>query len=667
MGKRKSGAFSAAAVKTTIATQDKLQTTSFLLSAFDTPACTQFAAVSQAVDSHRLRVWDTRTSALTTDFAAPVGHGCTCLSWGFVGDAVDTTEGKKKKRRRASHTPSAQYIALGLNSGEISLFSVAQGQVSRTLTGGHTASVNDFSFSADGVRGFSGGEDGFVVEWDLRTGAELSKWKADVKAVKKVRLSNDGQRIVTASHQIKLWDTASKALLKTFAGHATPVIRLEFSEDSKTCVSAADQDRFLSVWDCSDNGPSTNISALTLDAPPTQISLSSLNHLLALTQDGLVHIFQSPTSTATGEPAPKKKKYVARPPDALLRVKEEGGDDVQPILAATFVDGKVLIGRGHIVKPTFERVDYLDERDKVLPVVELTRGAATATLVDDSTLAEQSLKASTKSYTPNDAIVVSADDAALPSVPYNPDEPTIEDRLTAMALTPQRTTQNAPETPGKAGKRARPTASSLHNMLVQAVHSSDKDLMEQALRVRDPNIIMQTVKRLPSTVVVPFLDEILQRLEKAPTRAADLLEWMRAVLLVHSAYLISVPHLVTQLGALYRTLDSRCQVFPKLLRLAGRLDLVMSQIKMRDRSKDGAEEEQAMAVYDEEEDLSDDGEDMSDEEMMDAMDVEEFDEEDVSENESDDEDVDDDEEEGDGAEEREGSDADEDDDMDEDL
>ena len=137
-------------------------------------------------------------------------------------------------------------------------------------------------------------------------------------------------------------------------------------------------------------------------------------------------------------------------------------------------------------------------------------------------------------------------------------------------------------------------------------------------------------------------------------------------------------------------------MFPKLLRLAGRLDLVMSQIKMRDRSKDGAEEEQAMAVYDEgtsyfthpsfcqhafivdtyihllvaEEDLTDDAEDMSDEEMMDAMDGEEFDEEEeyVSENASDDEDVDDeDDEEEDEEEAGEGSDAERGEDMDEDL
>ncbi|KAJ3043999.1 WD repeat-containing protein 43 [Rhizophlyctis rosea] len=673
--KRKSGAFSAAAVKQTHAQQDKLHTTAFLLSAFDTPFSTHFAAVSQAVDSHHLRIWDTRSSTLSTDFAAPPGHGCTCLSWGYINDpsAEPTGEGKKKKKRRRS-AGSAQYIALGLNNGEISLYSTAEGEIVRTLSGGHSASVNDFCFSANGATGFSGGEDGMVVEWDLRTGAELSKWKADPKAVKKVRVTQDGERIITASHSIKLWDAASKTLIKSFPGHATPVMKIEFSEDSRICVTAADQDRFLSVWDCSQDGPTTNISALTLDSPPTQISLSPQNNVLALTQDGLVHVWQSPTSS-TAEPAAKKKKLVAQPPNGSLRVRTQGeGNTTQPILAATFLDGKILIGRGHMVKPTFEQVAYTDEENKVLQSVEIDRPAGAATLVDESSIAEQKLKSTIKTSSAHDAIVVSATDAALPAT-YNPDEPTIEDRLTSMALTPQKSAQST-TTPSLAGAPApptlkpltkKPTANSLHNMLVQAVHSSDKDLMEQALRIHDATMILATVRRLPSTIVVPFLDEILIRLEKAPSRANDLVEWMRAVLLVHSAYLMTVPHLVQQLSGLYRTLDGRCQVFPKLLRVAGRLDLVMSQIRMRNGRGGEREEARAMAVYDEEED--DDEMDLSDNDMVDGLGDEEFDEDD-EENESDDEESDDDEDEGEDGEDGEGEGSDsegEDGDMDEDL
>ncbi|KAJ3278551.1 WD repeat-containing protein 43 [Borealophlyctis nickersoniae] len=658
MGKRKSaganaasGPFSATAVKQTQLQQEHSLGASepFLLSAFDPANAAYFAAVSQAVDSYRLRIWDTKTSSLVGEYAAPAGNACSCLAWGEEGGDNGQSSSRKKKRRTEG---GSKLIALGLSNGTITLYSLARGQIVRTLEGGHSAAVADVCFDKSGRRAFSGGEDGVVVEWDVKSGVELSKFKADGKAVRKVVLSDDGSQILTANNQIKLWDAQTKALVKNYPGHATAVTNLAFSSTSPIFLSSASQDRFLSVWDTSAEGPTTNTSALTLDSPATHhISISRADHVLALSQDGAVYFWQSVQGEKSGEKDGKKRKQVARMADGKLRILQEGAEGkVSPVLAASFVGGLVLIARGHVVKPAFERVAYLDGSNKILETVDLTRAPTSSLIVDDASLAEQSIRASTKAYKESDSVTVGHSD--LPSVPVDLSEPTLEDRLTSISLA-------TPSHPAKAlqtntngalptgANLKRPTAATLHTLLAQAIHTADAQLIEQALRITDHSVIMQTVRRMSPAHVVPFLEMILERMQKTPGRTSGLVEWMRAVLVVHAAYLMSVPQLVSQLGTLYQALDSRVTTFPKLLRLSGRLDLVMTQISLR-KSEEAQQEAEAdgVVVYDEEEEEEEGGSgDVSDEDMMDF--VGEVDEEDDEEGgrSSDDDDDDDDEEE----------------------
>jgi hypothetical protein len=81
--KRKSTTFSAANVAAARQHHENTLASSFLLSAFDSPKAEYFAAVSHAVDSHRVSVWDTRSSSLVVSWTAPHKNTkMTCLAWG---------------------------------------------------------------------------------------------------------------------------------------------------------------------------------------------------------------------------------------------------------------------------------------------------------------------------------------------------------------------------------------------------------------------------------------------------------------------------------------------------------------------------------------------------------------------------------------------------------
>ncbi|KAJ3061042.1 hypothetical protein HDU99_005692, partial [Rhizoclosmatium hyalinum] len=119
-------------------------------------------------------------------------------------------------------------------------------------------------------------------------------------------------------------------------------------------------------------------------------------------------------------------------------------------------------------------------------------------------------------------------------------EPSLQDRLQTLNLS------LADETATKrpfSGKRhdllKTPTATSLHNLLTQSIHSGDTQLLEQCLQVSDPVVITATIKRLPAAQVVPLLNLLTVRLQMRPTRAKSLIEWIRAVVICHAAFLMT--------------------------------------------------------------------------------------------------------------------------------
>jgi hypothetical protein len=166
---------------------------------------------------------------------------------------------------------------------------------------------------------------------------------------------------------------------------------------------------------------------------------------------------------------------------------------------------------------------------------------------------------------------------------------------------------------------------SMHITLSQALHSNDGDLIESVLNA--PSLtdaaINSTVRKLPPVHVVTFLNILVDRFQGRHTRASQLLRWVRALITFHcgyvaltnflyhfyvmvcvtplpmwtnqrntlqyfslknNSYLLTVPDLVRKLSSFYHSLESRVDNGKKLLKLQGRLDLVLSQMEMRQSS-----------------------------------------------------------------------------------
>jgi WD40 repeat protein len=114
---------------------------------------------------------------------------------------------------------------------------------------GHTDMINGVTFTPDGRRIVTCGEDPAVRFWDSRTGRELKRFEGHSKGVKSVAVSPDGRFIATGSRDltIRLLDAATGAELKQFQGHTNTVHTVAFSPDGKHLVSTS-WDKTARIW-----------------------------------------------------------------------------------------------------------------------------------------------------------------------------------------------------------------------------------------------------------------------------------------------------------------------------------------------------------------------------------------------------------------------------------
>jgi len=152
----------------------------------------------------------------------------------------------------AAISPDGKLAALA-GYGEVRLIALDSRQTVRTL-GGHRGNVAEVVFSADGSRLLSAaGEPGLFGElkiWNPADGALLRTIVGHSDSLYACAISPDGKWIATGGYdqQIKLWDAANGQELRTFVGHNGAIYGLAFSPNGKLLASAS-ADRTVKLWD----------------------------------------------------------------------------------------------------------------------------------------------------------------------------------------------------------------------------------------------------------------------------------------------------------------------------------------------------------------------------------------------------------------------------------
>jgi U3 small nucleolar RNA-associated protein 5 len=443
--------------------------------------------------------------------------------------------------------------------------------------------------------------------------------------------------LYAAGCSLNVWDLASKKIVQNFTGHATAISQILPTvtaavnglpgKSSKLCLTIADQDRFVNIWSGEPNASET--TALTLEANPRMIANMN-GRVLAVTEEGMVAVWRQPFQAVTK----KQKKSRTKRFELLLKIEEDQSPStILPIAAAKFIQPEqIVVVYGSLVKPKIEII-HLEEQTAAVSdnTIVLKRQANNNIFIDnDQQRARQQLKASQKLYNENGAVIAAQNNFIPTRMALEIEEEqvlangeasagndlTLQEKLDALTVSDEqaagKNTTGGVNNSGKpqSSKKSNgaPRADSIQQMLVQALHSEDHQLLDECLEMGDLRLIFNTVHRLPTAFVVPFLKQVVRRFQSRPGRGIKLAKWIKAVLLIHMAYLMTVPGLTNELGPLYQTIDMRLAAFKKLLRLQGRLDVLDQHIRLRQEAaqqqqqlNDESALEAPMVVYDENE------------------------------------------------------------------
>ncbi|KAJ3013905.1 WD repeat-containing protein 43 [Thoreauomyces humboldtii] len=698
----------AAAKQITPSTRQPYRLCAFYTSYDRATACNYFCAVTGSV-RYRVRVWDTRGRDVLPIFdrIAPKGNTATASAVAFgschaarVAADVDTERADKA-------------VAVGLSNGQVHLFGLLRRESFATLEGAHVGSVTGFVFGMDENRGYSSGSDGILVEWDLSTATKLRTF-AHGSPVTALAVSSNQRHCLTAgADAIKLWDLTTGMCIKTYVGHGGfDVTVLQFGVDDEIFFSATSDDSCVHAWSTELDASDEPVSSFALERMPVQISVSSSDHLLALSKTGNVHCWSDASVPSDDERLPQGRVQMYTPDGSALPVMASMLIDLPTAPTAVQEPREIMLVLGPVGKPVFERIKYLDDEtfsiDLATPLIRDREGndplrvaaepvtksavipakpafAAVSVIarasnplfdaLSDSEIVEPSKKkkidASSDQETAEpskkkmrvrnrkvkaEAAAKEEESAAIPSPEEASEslEPTLAERLSALNEEAEEAAAvaAAPVTPTRKYKRPS-TSNLLHNVLVEAVTTRDFSALPDALRKPDPEMVSAAVARLTTQQVVPLADYLLDRLRNdvgTLLHPQDVVEWIRIVVQCHGEVVMRQERVSVPLNHLHAALEFKEEALRKLLRLSGRLDLVVSQAALRQRTGTGGgggevreeEEDGEPYAFDAGEgDSDDDSDDSGDSEDMYEEDFDEDEEEEEDENEGDsDEDVD---------------------------
>jgi len=164
-----------------------------------------------------------------------------------------------------------------------------------------------------------------------------------------------------------------------------------------------------------------------------------------------------------------------------------------------------------------------------------------------------------------------------------------------------------------------PRTDTLAQLLAQGLHSNDPRILDSVLDRADMELIDNTVKKIPAEAVVPLVTVLQKYIKGRGMVNASHAKWLKAVLTIHTGYLVSVPDCRELLTPLYALLETRTQHYNQVLQLRGKLELLTRQTMDRQGDTVVDTEKQALLVYQDE--SSDELEDVIDDLLVPGSDT----------------------------------------------
>lgn len=196
-------------------------------------------------------------AAITTAMALTVGiyyfHGFTLSAaetqWSQKVSLSKTLTGDSNIDNSVAIAPDGKTLASGGGDGTIRLWDLKTGELRKTFKG-HKSAVYGIYLSPDGQTLASGSADESIKLWNLQTGELIHTLSGRSKEISAITMTPDSHTLVSGDRvgNIEFWNLKTGERLNSFAAHEILVTSLAMTPDGQTVVSSS-QDNTIKLWD----------------------------------------------------------------------------------------------------------------------------------------------------------------------------------------------------------------------------------------------------------------------------------------------------------------------------------------------------------------------------------------------------------------------------------
>lgn len=557
------------------------QMSGVLFAKFD-PSNSNLALVIQALDNHQVRVQ------------------AVVLAQDSLNALLQLRKGQKVS---ALEWVSKEYVAVGLTSGAILIYSPAANKIVRELASPSNMAVMDIHFSKITNSAWVIDANGTLCEWDIYSYAlsqhfHLPEVLDTTEKIYKLStvLYKDNPMVLIGAHGVYLVDLVSRSVEAQFPGHVQPIIAIVPSEeDLDLFLTAAEDERFINVCSISQKATKAVLVASSTVRQMTLAGNAELAVAAVITEKGQLEVFKDPLNFKEQplELSKKRRKQSggtrSKHSDGMIQYARPGNEirnpDNENIFLFAAVATESLIHVGWLENDLLCRFDtLLWNRNGDFALVgnqKVTKSKQimkpTAHNKDGHDLAAPRL------YSEYHTVITEGGVFQDEIENLDDDDDSLAEKL--EKITGQKSHIN-----GRSKKLLKKhTAGSLTVVLSQALRNNDNALLETVLVNRDPSIVQSTISRLDSSLTVLLLDRLAEKITRQQLRFDQMNFWLKWIIIIHGGVLSSLPNVRHKLANLHAVLEKKALKLPRLLELQGRLSMLERLSSLRREILKGAQ------------------------------------------------------------------------------